>query len=130
MSKTLIEKRDALVAQAEALAKKHGDIVVKVTELNAQIAAEAKLANLREGDFVDAVIGRGEKAKQIVNAKVLGVGGDESGAKYRVITGVGFEAETFILTAGQVIKVVTQEELEAAQAAQVETGFVDGGVAA
>lgn len=116
MSQALITKRDALIAKATQLAEKHGAIVAQVETLNAQIEAEAKLSALKEGDFVDAVIGRGEKAKQIVNAKVLGVGGDENGAKYRVITGVGFEAETFILTAGQIVKVVTQEELEAAQA--------------
>lgn len=113
-------KRDLLVEKASALANKYNEILAQIKELDLKEAAEAKLANIAAGDRVDAQIGKGEKAQQLLNAQVIGVADVEGkGKQIKVVVGAGFDTQVHVLQATQILNVVTEAELQAA-AAQVE----------
>lgn len=109
-------KRELLVEKANAFAEKYNDILAQIKQIDDKAAAEAKVANLTQGDRVDAVVGKGEKAQTLVNALVLGVlRTEEKGVQIKIQVGAGFDTQTYILTPAQVQNVFTAEELAAAQ---------------
>ena len=113
--------RDLLVEKANALATKYNDVLAQIKKLDDKAAAEAKLAGISAGDRVDAQVGKGDKAVQIVNAEVIGVAEVEGkGKQIKVVTGAGFDTQVYVLNATQILNVVTTDELLAARRAQLE----------
>ena len=110
-------KRDLLVEKANAFAEKYNAILAQIKELDDKTAAEAKLAGISAGDRVDAQIGKGEKAQQLMNAQVIGVAEVEGkGKQIKVVVGSGFDTQVHVLQATQILNVVTEAELQAAVA--------------
>lgn len=113
--------RDLLVDKANALAAKYNDVIAQIKKLDDKAAAEAKLSGISAGDRVDAQMGKGDKAVQILNAEVIGVAEVEGkGKQIKVVTGAGFDTQVYVLQATQILNVVTADELAAAQAAPAE----------
>lgn len=107
--------RELLVEKANDLAAKYNAVLAKIADIDAKAAAEAKLAGISAGDRVDAQVGKGEKAQQIVNAEVIGVAEVEGkGKQIKVVTGSGFDTQVYVLSATQILNVVTADEIAAA----------------
>lgn len=111
-------KRDLLVEKANALATKYNDVLAQIKLIDDKDAAEAKLAGISAGDRVDAQIGKGEKAQQLLNAQVIGVAEVEGkGKQIKVVVGSGFDTQVHVLQATQILNVITAAEIEQAYAA-------------
>lgn len=112
-------KRELLIDKANLLAEKHAEVLAAIKQIDDKAAAEAKVGNVKPGDRLDATVGKGDKAVRLVNVEVVGVAEVEGrGKQIKVVTGTGFETQVYVLGAAQIDLVVTQEELEAARAAQ------------
>ena len=110
-------KRDLLVEKANAFAAKYNDILAQIKQLDDKAAAELKLSGISAGDRVDAQIGKGDKAQQLLNAQVIGVAEVEGkGKQIKVVVGSGFDTQVHVLQATQILNVVTEAELQAAAA--------------
>lgn len=113
---TLAEK---LTAKATAL---HSLITSKTTEYNdilAQLKAIDLVANVKSGDTVTAVTGKGEKAVSVTGV-VLGVHDEESGKLIKVQAGSGFDTTVYTFRSAQVTEVVPYVALEAQASDEVE----------
>lgn len=107
--------RELLVEKANDLAAKYNAVLAKIADIDAKAAAEAKLAGISAGDRVDAQVGKGEKAQQIVNAEVIGVAEVAGkGKQIKVVTGSGFDTQVYVLSATQILNVITADEIAAA----------------
>lgn len=114
-------KRDLLVEKANALATKYNEVAAQIKLIDEKEAAEAKLAGISAGDRVDAQIGKGEKAQQLLNAQVIGVAEVEGkGKQIKVVVGSGFDTQVHVLQATQILNVITEAELQAALTSPVD----------
>ncbi|MNJ09304.1 hypothetical protein D3C77_34480 [compost metagenome] len=111
-------KRELLVDKANDYAAKYNATLALIKQIDDKAAAEAKLGNIAAGDRVDAEVGKGAKAQQILNALVIGVANsEEKGKQVKVQVGQGFDTQVYVLNATQILNVVTAAELAAAASA-------------
>jgi hypothetical protein len=116
-TKPVLTRAEKQAAQVLVLTKRIEADTAKLAELRNDIETASRLDGVEAGSAIVARIGRAETSKE-VPARVLGVKEDEAtgSRRYKIAYGEGFDADTAVIQASQIVSVIVEGGAPAADA--------------
>jgi hypothetical protein len=107
-AKPVLTRAEKQAAQVLVLTKRIEADTAKLAELRNDIETASRLDGVEAGSAIVARIGRAETSKE-VPARVLGVKEDDTGSRrYKIAYGEGFDADTAVIQASQIVSVIVE----------------------
>lgn len=103
----VLTRADKLRAEINAIVTQSAALGLKYAAKKKEYDSLAFFDALKEGDQVDARVGRGDTAKRVI-ATILGIQTDEKGVtRYKIQYGQGFDADQAVVFAASIEGAVT-----------------------
>lgn len=107
-TKPVLTRAEKQAAQVLVLTKRIEADTAKLAELKNDIETASRLDGVEAGSAIVARIGRADTSKEVA-ARVLGVKEDDAGSRrYKIAYGEGFDADTAVIQASQIVSVIVE----------------------